>query len=347
MPAIFRSLRTSRSKYGRPGGHAFVSVGTEAVTRRLYDEVPAKYDSQTPKLSMKLAEIIDVFIATDAAEGRTLKGVPAERMVARAKAFQPVSALMQKRGVRSVSLGNGLYPTAERAEQFGMSREDLAKVMYGGIDADYSQLQSTGDELRKTIAAGKELRITSPSGTDLKVGIAGRPVMVSDGIISPEEMKKGGAAMNVWLPAGEVYVTPVAGTAEGVIVADHIFYEGKRIDGLKLEIKGGRMVSMNAKSGLESLRAYYDASGAGKDLVGVVDIGINPGIKVDEGAPVNIWSRAGAVTVVIGNNSWAGGDNRVNFGLSPEVQKATLAVDGKELVKDGKLTGSVAMASRP
>lgn len=340
-------LESIAVEVSKVGGDPLVSVGTEALSRRMYDEVPARFDGQAPRLAMKLAEMVDVFINTESAEGRTLKGVPPERLAARSKAFAPVGALMQKRGVRSVSLGNGLYPTAERAEQFGMSRENLAKVMYGGIDADYSQLQSTGDELRKTIAAGKELRITSPAGTDLKVGIAGRPVLVSDGIISPEDVKKGGAATSVWLPAGEVYVTPVAGTAEGVVVADHIFYEGKRIDGLKLEIKGGRMVSMNAKSGLESLRGYYDAAGTGKDVVGVVDIGINPGIKVDEGAPVNVWSRAGAVTVVVGNNMWAGGDNHVNFGLVPEVPKATLTVDGKVLVKDGKLVGSTAVASRP
>ena len=75
--------------------------------------------------------------------------------------------------------------------------------------------------------------------------------------------------------------------------------------------------------------------------------GINPGIKVPEGSPVNIWSRAGAVTVGVGNNTWAGGDNGTPFGLTPEVPKATLTVDGKELVKDGKLVGPVTMASQP
>lgn len=253
---------------------------------------------------------------------------------------------MQKRGVRFVSLGNGLYPNAERAEQFGMRREDLAKMMYSGIDADYAGLHTTGENLRKILAAGKQLRVTSPSGTDLTVSIRGRPVLVSDGIISAEERKRGGAATSVWLPAGEVYVTPVPGTAEGVVVADHLFYNGQRIDGLRLEIKGGRMVSMSAKSGLEPLRAYYDKAGAGKDLVGVVDLGINPSIQPPEEAAVNVWSRAGAVTVVVGDNSWAGGENRVNFSVSPEVPKATVAVDGTELVRDGKLVAGATVANR-
>jgi aminopeptidase len=331
----------------KAGGYPLVSVGTEALSRRMYDEVPAKYDSQEPRLGMKLAEMVDVFISTESGEGRTLRGVPPERMVARGKTFQPVMAAMQKRGVRSVSLGNGLYPTAERAEQFGMSRTDLAKIMYGGIDADYSQLQTTGEELRKTLAAGNELHITSPAGTDLKVKIKGRQVLVSDGIISADDRKRGGAATSVWLPAGEVYVTPVAGTAEGVVVADHIFYQGQRVDGLKLEIKGGKLASMTAKSGLEPLKSFYDAAGEGKDIFGVVDIGINPGINVPEGAPVNVWARAGAVTVGVGNNTWAGGDIRTPFAVNPEVPKATLTVDGKELVRDGKLVGTATMALQP
>jgi leucyl aminopeptidase (aminopeptidase T) len=258
----------------------------------------------------------------------------------------PVGQLMTKRNVRSVSLGNGLYPTEERAEQFGISRDELAGLMYGGVDVDYAQLQSTGEQVRKTLAAGKELRITSADGTDLRVGIAGRPVQVSDGIISAEDRKTGGPAVSVWLPAGEVFLTPVAGTANGVVIADHLFYQGDRVDGLRLELKGGKLVGMTAKSGLDQLEQYYKVAGPGKDVFGVVDIGINPAIEVPEGGAVNVWSRAGAVTVGVGNNTWAGGDNRVNFALFPEIKNATLEVDGTAIVKDGKLVAGTAMARR-
>jgi leucyl aminopeptidase (aminopeptidase T) len=328
------------------GGQPLVTVNTVGFNRRTYDEVPARYDSQTPRLAMKLTEMEDVFISTEAGEGRTMKGVPPERMAVRGKAFAPIGELMRKRNVRNVALGNGLYPSAERAEQFGISREELARLMYGGVDADYSQLQATGEQIRKALADGKELRITNPGGTDLRVMIAGRPVVVSDGIISAEDRKKGGPAVSVWLPAGEVFLTPVPGTANGVVVADHMFYQGDRIEGLRLEVKNGKMVGMTAKSGLNPLKEYYELAGPGKDVFGVVDIGINPGIKLPEGGAVNVWSRAGAVTVVVGNNTWAGGENRVNFAISPEIKNATLEVDGTALVKDGKLTAGTIVAGR-
>ncbi len=330
----------------KAGGHPLVSATTRRLERRSYDEVPARYDSQTPRASLEFAEIADVFISTESGEGRTMKGVAPERMAARTKAFQPVMARMQARKVRSVALGNGLYPSAERAEQFGMTREELADMMYAGVDADYSRIQATGERLRVDLAGGKELRITNPSGTDVRVRIAGRPVVVSDGVISPEDRKQGGPAVTVWLPAGEVFLTPVPGTANGVVVADRLFYQGDRIEGLRLELKGGRMVGMTAKSGLEALEKYYAVAGPGKDVFGVVDIGINPGIEVPEGSAVNVWARAGAVTVVVGNNTWAGGDNPVNFSINPEIADATLEVDGTALVKDGRLVESSTVANR-
>jgi aminopeptidase len=291
-------------------------------------------------------EVVDVVIGIEYGEGRTFKGVSPKRQAAQAKAFQKVFPAMQRRGVRFVSLGNGLYPTAERAEQFGVSREDLGRLMYGGLDTDYGELESTAKRLRAALAGGKELRVTNASGTDLRVAIGGRPVQVSDGIISAEDRKSGGPALSAWLPAGEVYLTPRAGSAEGVLVADRYFHQGDRVEGLRLEIKSGKVVGMSAKSGVEGLKARYDAAGAGRDVVGVVDIGINPSIQVPAGSAVNVWSRAGAVTVMVGNNVWAGGDNSSDFGLPAEVQNATVTVDGTELVKDGKLVSPAAVTAR-
>ena len=330
----------------KQGASPLVSVGSNGLSRRFYDEVPAKFDSQTPAMIMQLAGIVDVIINTEAGEGRTLQGVDPKRIATQGKAFTPVASLMQKRGVRTVALGNGLYPSAERAEQFGVSRDELADMMYGGIGADYEALQSSGEQVRKRLAAGKEVRITNPNGTDFKVGIAGRPITVNDGIISAEDRKKGGAATSVWLPAGEVYLTPVPGTGDGTVVADQLYFQGKPIEGLRLVFKGGKVTSMTAKNGLEPLQAAYDAAGAGKDILGVIDIGINPGIKSPERSPMHVWGKAGTVTVSVGGNTWAGGDNQVSFGLPLYSPGSTLAIDGKPLVQDGKLVAAEDVANR-
>jgi leucyl aminopeptidase (aminopeptidase T) len=200
--------------------------------------------------------------------------------------------------------------------------------------------------VRKVLAAGKELRITNPNGTDLKVGIAGRPITVNDGVISAEDRKKGGAATSVWLPAGEVYLTPVPGTGEGTVVADRFFFQGKPIEGLRLEFKGGKLTSMTAKDGLEPLQAAYDAAGPGKDVLGAIDVGINPGIKSPERSPVHVWGKAGTVTVTVGSNTWAGGTNQVNFSLDAYSPGSTVTIDGKPLVQEGRLVAAGNVANR-
>ena len=328
------------------GGSPLMTVRTERLRRRMYDEVPAQYDTVPPEANLRLAGVVDVIIGTESAEQRTLEGVPPARIEARSRADGPVLALMRKRGVRSVWLGTGLYPSAERAEQLGVSRRDLADMLYGGIDVDYAELQRTGEALRQVVEAGNEVHITAPNGTDLRVRVAGRPVYVSDGVISAEDRRRGGPATSVWLPAGEVYLIPAPGSAEGVLVTDEDVYGGKRLEGLRLEFKKGKVVSMTATSGLEAFKAEYDSAGRGKDVLSAVDFGINPGLKLPAGKPIHAWTRAGMVTVVVGDNAWAGGDINMGFGVFTHLGNGTVEVDGRAVIRDGTVVGAKGVAAR-
>jgi leucyl aminopeptidase (aminopeptidase T) len=325
------------------GGHPQIEIGSDRLTRMLYDDVPTKFDTIAPAYSMKVAGFLTAFIAVEYNENPSvLEGVPPARLAARAKAYAPVGALMRKRGVRSVFLGNDLYPTAARAQQFGVSQDQLAEVFWNGVNVDYAALQATGERVRRVLAAGRRVHITNPNGTDLTVGVATRPVFVSDGVISPADVRRGGAATTVWLPAGEVYVTPVPGTAQGTVVADRYFFEGKTIEELRLEFKAGRLVSMTARAGLERLKALYDAAGRGRDLLGAIDIGINPNVRLIPDSRMVGWMPAGMVTVAVGNNTWAGGTNDVGFGITPFLPGSTVTVDGRPLVQNGTLEGELA-----
>lgn len=52
------------------------------------------------------------------------------------------------------------------------------------------------------------------------------------------------------------------------------------------------------------------------------------------------YCAAGMVTVGIGSNTWAGGDNSVNFGWTGHLAGATVTIDGEPVVEGGSLTGS-------
>lgn len=320
------------------GAHPIIVIESERLVKRLFDDVPEKYDTQSPDFNLALAEIMTVWIDVPLSGApELLAHVPPARFAAQSKAFEPVGQRLRERGVRFVELSNDLYPTAWRAERFGIPEVELANMFWSGVRTDYAALQATGEAIRAKLATGEELRITHPHGTDLTVRIAGRPVFVSDGVISPEDEAKGGAAAQLWLPAGDIYLTPDPGSATGTVVIEQDFFQGEEIRNLELEFADGKLVSMTADSGLESLQAFYDAGDASKDVFGVVNIGINPDLRIPEGSRVEAWSPAGMVAVGFGNNAWAGGENVSNFGWSSYLAGATVTVDGEAIVENGVL----------
>ncbi len=320
------------------GAFPLISIGSERLARSLFDDVPAKFDAQSPEFESKLANMISASIEINSTDNpAALAGVAPERIAASGKAMQPVMEAMLKRNVRQVSLGNGLYPTASTARQYGLSQDELANIFWAAVNTDYSRLQNTGESVKAVVAAGKVVQITNSNGTDLRFRIEKRPVFVSDGVISSQDLAKGGPACQVWLPAGEVYTTPVVGTAEGKVVVDRSIFQGKEITGLTLTFKAGKLTEMTAKSGLEPLKALYDAAIGDKDAFAFVDIGINESLKIPKDSKLLSWIPAGMVSIGVGNNTWAGGTNAASFDLSGFLPGSTVKVDGKVLVENGAL----------
>ncbi|MFN2432728.1 MAG: aminopeptidase [Gemmatimonadota bacterium] len=320
------------------GAHPIVTVNTDRMLRRMYDDVPAEFDAQEPKADLALTQMTDVFIALDSNEDpAVLSGVPPERIAARGRAGAPVTELAMKKGVRTVSVGNGLYPTVANAKILGLPVEALAELFWSGVGADYDDLQARGKTLEQALKAGREVHLTNPNGTDLRFRIENRPVFVSDGVISAEDVARGGSATTVWLPAGEVFTTPVPGTAEGKLVVDRDNYQGQEIRDVTLTFERGKVTSLSAASGLEPFQAFYDASGAGKEEFAYFDIGMNQAIRPPAGGRLDAFMPAGMVTVGIGNNLWAGGENDVPLGTAYFMPGSTVEMDGKVLVQRGEL----------
>ena len=206
-----------------------VVLGSDRIDKRLFFDVPEKFDTQADKLGLKLAENFNAIIAVDSnLEEGVFAGADPKRQAARAKSGQPVAEAFVKHKVRQVQVGNGLYPTAWRAKRFGMTDDDLVKTFWEGVNVDYTSLAARAEQVRNALSGGNEIQIKDTNGTDLRVRVQGRPVYASDGIISAEEAQKGGAAVSVFLPAGEVYVTPIAGTAEGKIVRPREYFRGRK-----------------------------------------------------------------------------------------------------------------------
>lgn len=324
----------------KAGGYPMVDYSSDRLSKRLFFDVPDTYDARPDALGAKLAEVLDVVISLGNGTTENLfEGADPKRVAARSKSGEAVQQAFRRNNVRTVDIGNNLYPTAWRAERYGMAEDALATMFWNGVNVDYADLQARGEQVKAALAAGKEVHVTNPNGTDLKVQVQGRPVGVSDGIISDEDMKQGGTATAVYLPAGEVFVTPVPGTATGKVVETRTFFRGKPVDDLTLTFAEGKLTAMTGSGpGYADLKAAYDAmDDARKNLFGYVDFGINPNIKLPPDSKVGNWVPAGAVTLGTGNNLWAGGDNSVPYQHDVSLQGSTVTLDGKLIVENGEL----------
>ena len=321
------------------GAFPLVRIESDRMTRRMLDLVPEKYNSQPSQLDLKLAGLVNVRIWIEPRLAEDLfAGADPGRRDARDKANAVADEAFFKHNVRYVELGNNFYPTSWRAKRFGLTDDEMKKMFWDGVNVDYSGLQATGEQVSKVLSAGNEIHITNPNGTDLKLRIQGRPVSVSDGIISAEDAKKGGPASQVWLPAGDVYLVPVANSAEGKAVHTSDHFEGMEIHDLTLTFAKGKVTSMTGTGpGFQELKARYDAGEAGKDVFAYVDLGINPNIKLSPASKEGTWVPAGEITVGIGNNIWAGGDNKSGFGYAVFLPGSTVTLDGKPIIEKGQL----------
>ncbi|MBI0584083.1 MAG: aminopeptidase [Methanomassiliicoccus sp.] len=78
---------------------------------------------------------------------------------------------------------------------------------------DYDEMRANAAKLKKIIDPGKQVRVTSPAGTDVTISIDGRKAYADDG-----DFRHPGSGGNV--PCGEVYVSPVVASTRGTIVYD-------------------------------------------------------------------------------------------------------------------------------
>lgn len=96
----------------------------------------------------------------------------------------------------------------------------------------------------------KTLHYTSKNGTDLKVGLMDDSIFVGGG-----EETLGGEYFNPNIPTEELFTTPKAGEAEGIVYsAMPLSWRGEIIDNFSMKFEGGKVVEVKAEKNEELLR---------------------------------------------------------------------------------------------
>lgn len=214
----------------------------------------------------------------------------------------------------------------------GFTHEMLAPG--GPMAVDYNQVAADCRFFADLLTAASAVIVRTPFGTNLSFSIEGRPGQVDDGLYGFSEERWGN------LPAGEAFIVPIEGTAEGTLVAPAGWYPGLKEDmrfdfekGLVVKLSGGgevgdffrQMLKLESDDPLHIKRRNLAELG----------IGTNPNaVKPDN--VLESEKIRGTVHLAIGDNIHMGGkvesDLHDDF-VQPDVD---LILDGQGVISGGK-----------
>lgn len=202
----------------------------------------------------------------------------------------------------------------------------------GGIDADFVALKPVCERVAGFFDRGSHVRVTTPAGTDMTLSIEGRPGIAKTCIVAPGEFSP--------VPDIEATVSPVEGTAEGIIVADaSIPYLGIGVlsNTVRFEVRAGRIMTVNGGREATILReAWAGMNDPNVYNVAELGIGLNPACRLtgdmleDEGC----W---GTVHFGTGTSITLGGTIKAACHFDLLMHKTTIEIDGVPILKDGEL----------
>lgn len=208
-------------------------------------------------------------------------------------------------------------------------------MIRGGIEGDFEALKPICIGMARGMAGAEKIVLTSPSGTHLEYSARGRRgnhlyCMVENGQFST-------------LPTVEANVSPLEGTANGIIVADgSIPYIGIGVleEPVTLRVENGRVVDISggrqAKMLADDLRAKNDPN-----VYNIAEhgVGLNPKCSFcgfmleDEGV-------FGSCHIGIGTSITLGGNVKASCHYDVIMKNGTIVADGKTLMENGEVTGN-------
>ncbi|MCI4335949.1 MAG: aminopeptidase [Thermoplasmata archaeon] len=222
------------------------------------------------------------------------------------------------------------------ARYFGVDLATWRAELFRASMVEPAVLRRAGTRAARAFQTGKVVRVSHPNGTDLMLRLRRRSVSIQDGAVDAHDLSMG-RFMEV-VPSGYVPAALEERYAEGEIIANvpgRTMAGGSALSGGHWTFHGGRLVNFSHTKGQnEAVAAYAAAPPDGRDRVGVVSVGLNPEIRI---APYVTDQRAGRLMLLVGGNHFHGGSNPSPFQMYLLLDGATLTVDGRAILRDGKL----------
>ncbi len=196
----------------------------------------------------------------------------------------------------------------------------------GSLTVDHGQLQASMRRLQRRLRSALSVHVATAAGTDLTLSTRGRDWNFLDtGVASRKDEV-------TTLPAGEIFVSPLEGSAEGRLVADAFFQEPLHAPAT-IQVEAGHAAKV---VGAEAAVAEMNRGGKEGRNLAKLGFGLNPKARATAALP-EAEKALGAVHVVFGDSLPYGG--RISAGVTVDaiLTAASLEVDGKPIAERGRL----------
>ena len=213
------------------------------------------------------ADSLPVMLYLESADPDGLAGIDqqkrAEAMRRRYAVTKPISDAMENRYQWCIAAVPGAgwarkvfpgLPDGEAVERLWEAILSCSRALDGNPAENWAQHNAfLTDRCRRLNSMGLvKLEYRSANGTDLTVGLIPEARFLGGAETNPVN----GAVYNPNIPSEEVYITPRAGEAEGIVYATRpLAYRGQLIDDFWIRFEGGRAVDCGAGRNEEALRA--------------------------------------------------------------------------------------------
>lgn len=208
--------------------------------------------------------------------------------------------------------------------------EDM--LIPGGIEADFQNLAPLCRSVAQALEGASHIHLMAPGGTDLTMSAGGRPGNALTCIVGPGQFSP--------VPNVEANVSPIEGSAEGIITVDgSIPYAGIGVIGqpVVVHVEKGLITGIAGGHEADLLRnAYAEKDDPLVYNIAELGIGLNPKCRFcgmmleDEGV-------YGSVHIGTGTNITLGGKVKAACHYDLIIQKPTLVADGRLVLQDGKV----------
>jgi len=218
------------------------------------------------------------------------------------------------------------------------------------LNLDYGQLRRRMQGLVSRMAE-RELRITTPAGTDLRFR-TGAGFHVNDGDASRAKAAAAASPRDreEEIPCGALRTIPLRDTVEGVIALKAGFGyptmgNGLDVDrwldqGLRFHFEGGHIRRVETDGDQAALDRAWQAETGDKDRLGEMVLGCNPLLRRVDGLAFPPYHGFGdaVLRLTIGENIESGGQNRSSLHRWLMFFDADIRAGGDLIVSKGRLT---------